>query len=96
MAATLYKYALKQGYYFVGAYLNDSFECHLAIGSTDEDIRKFQNSKYTLVFLMKFNKQVGQLVKQGKDVMFVGLPCSGSCGKKFILRRVICRLKNLY
>ena len=83
VAATLYRYALKQGYYFVGAYLNDSFECHLAIGSTEEDIRKFQNSKYTFSFPDEIYKQVGRLVKQGKDVLFVGLPCQVAAVKNY-------------
>lgn len=83
VAATLYRYALKKEFEFVGAYLNESFECHLVIGSTEEDIRKFQNSKYTFSFPDSIYKEVAHSVKQGKSVLFVGLPCQVAAVKKY-------------
>lgn len=83
VAATLYRYALKKGYEFVGAYLDSSFECHLALGSTEEDVRKFQNSKYTFSFPDAIYKEVVQSVKAGKSVLFAGLPCQVAAMKKY-------------
>lgn len=83
VAATLYRYVVQRGYEFIGAYLDDRFECHLTIGRTEEDIKRFQNSKYTYSFPDIIYRQVADRVIQGASVLFVGLPCQVAAIKKY-------------
>ena len=83
IAAAIYQYALQKKYKFVGAYLDKSFECHLSIGNTEEDIKKFQNSKYTYSFPDDIYKKVAELANQGQHIFFIGLPCQVAAVKKY-------------
>lgn len=83
IAAAIYQYAAKSGAAFVGAFLNDNFECHLRIGSTDKDIAEFKNSKYTYSFPDDIYKQVAETVKLGKTVFFIWLPCQVAAVRKY-------------
>lgn len=75
IATTLYTYSLENDISFVGAYLDDKFECRLKIGDSTEDIIEFQSSKYTHSYADDIYKQVGEQLKNGIQVLFVGLPC---------------------
>lgn len=83
IAASLYRYAMESGYKFIGASLDESFECHLTLGTGEEDICKFRNSKYTYSFPDRIYKQVAEEVKRGFGVLFIGLPCQVSAIKNY-------------
>lgn len=83
IAAAIYQYAVNYGALFVGAYLDEHFECHLRMGSTDSDIEDFKNSKYTYSFPGSIYKQVASEIKSGKTAFFIGLPCQVAAIRKY-------------
>ena len=83
IAATLYRNAVSKGYYFVGAQLDQNYECHLKIGKSNDEIEDFQNSKYTYSFADDVYKKVAETIKSGKKTLFIGLPCQVAAMKKY-------------
>lgn len=60
IATALYKWALKNNYFFIGVDLDENFEANYCLGKTSDDITRFQNSKYTFS-CMNFEQTWGVL-----------------------------------
>lgn len=84
IATSIYKYAANNGIYFVGAALDENFECRLQLCSKDEEVYRFQNSKYTYSFADLVYKQVDEKLSSGLSVVFIGLPCQIAGLRSFI------------
>ncbi len=75
IAAQMYKETLEKGWYIVGCEWNEDFEAVYKITSDIEDIAAFQNSKYVYSNPSDIYLKVRDIVKEGKSVLFIGLPC---------------------
>lgn len=75
IAAEIYRYALSQGWGIVGVLFNDSFEAVYKVTTNANDITSFQNSKYVYSCPRDVYMQVRMLCRNGKKVVFIGLPC---------------------
>lgn len=75
IATEIYRYALSQGWSIVGVLFNDSFEAVYKVTTDAKDIVSFQNSKYVYSNPCNVYAQVRKLCKDGKNVVFIGLPC---------------------
>lgn len=75
IAAQMYKETLEKGWYIVGCEWNEDFEAVYKITSDIEDIAAFQNSKYVYSNPSDIYLKVRDIVKKGKSVLFIGLPC---------------------
>lgn len=90
IAASIYQYAINQNALFTGAYMDDNFECHLAVGSSTSDIEKFRNSKYTYSYPDHIYQQTASEIKKGSTVFFIGLPCQTAALRKYFDTLQIC------
>lgn len=75
IASVLYLYAIKQGMYCAGVEIDNKFEVHYKLTDSSEDIERFRNSKYTFSFMDNIYYDIVCLLKEKKNVLFVGLPC---------------------
>lgn len=75
IAAQMYKETLEKGWYIVGCEWNEDFEAVYKITSDIDDIAAFQNSKYVYSNPSDIYLKVRDIVKKGKNVLFIGLPC---------------------
>lgn len=75
IATEIYRYALSKGWSTVGVIFNDSFEAVYKVTTDIKDIFFFKNSKYVYSNPFDVYTQVRKLCKNGKKVVFVGLPC---------------------
>ena len=83
IAAEMYKYALTNGYYAVGAAQNSDFSVTHKIARTLEETFPFKNSKY--VFSQAYDAFAGIkkiLQHDGNKVIFIGLPCQVAALRK--------------
>ena len=86
IAAEMYKYALANGYYAVGAAQNSDFSVTHKIARTLEETFPFKNSKY--VFSQAYDAFAGIkkiLQHDGNKVIFIGLPCQVAALRKLFL-----------
>lgn len=99
VAACLYENALASGYYIVGTYLDDNFHVRMKVTNRLEDIELFKGSKYVQADAGTVYKEILDLVKTDKTVLFIGTPCQcaamksaveGRFEKNLILVELIC------
>lgn len=83
VASAMYRYAISNGWPFTGAYYDaKEYRVKLDIGSNLSDIDKFRNSKYTHSDAGNIYKRCQKLIENGKNVIFVGLPCQIAAMRK--------------
>lgn len=82
VAIEIYKYCLQNGYKAVGASQNEDFSVTHKIARTEEELRPFKNSKYVFSDAYEVFPQIKQLLKDGKKVVFIGLPCQVAALRK--------------
>ncbi len=75
IATEIYKFLLKKNYSLVGTKWSNDFTVKLCIGNRHNDIIEFQNSKYTYSDPTFIYQDVLDEIKNGKKVLFIGLPC---------------------
>lgn len=84
IAIEMYKYAVSNGWFAVGAIQNKDFSVSHKITSSFEELVAFKNSKYVFSDAYAVFPEIRKAIKQGKKVIFIGLPCQ------------VAALRNLY
>lgn len=75
VAAALYEMAIKNGYYVVGAYLDDTLSVKMALTDSLEYAKGFKGSKYVQADCGKVYCDSMERLQKGDSVLFVGTPC---------------------
>ena len=75
VAAALYETAVKQCRVIVGTIQNESLTASLTIGDSLDDIERFRGSKYVQADTEGVYKKLADVLKQGKQALFIGTPC---------------------
>lgn len=84
VAQAVYRWCLKNDIPFAGVYFdNKELTAKYKLGSSEEDIHQFVNSKYTFSFMGNISEDVIDILKNGKPLVFIGLPCQVAAVKKY-------------
>lgn len=76
VAQAVYRWCLKNDIPFAGVYFdNKELTAKYKLGFSEEDIHQFVNSKYTFSFMGSISEDVIDILKNGKSLVFIGLPC---------------------
>lgn len=75
IAYELYKNAVDNGCYAVGASINEDFSVSLEIADCEKELEPFKNSKYVFSDGHSIYPEIGKLLKQQKKIIIAGLPC---------------------
>lgn len=86
IASALYRYAIKKGWFIVGASMNDDFSVSLNVTDDIESLSSFRNSKYVFSEPYSSFKCVSELLKQGHTIVVVGLPCQIAAYRKLFTK----------
>ena len=97
VAIEIYKYAISKDWKVVGASQNEDFSVTHKVVSTIEDLLPLKNSKYVFSDAYDALKLIKKLLKDGKQVVFIGLPCQVAAlrklfrnAEKLLLIEVVC------
>lgn len=82
IASELYLYLIKNGYKVAGAMWSDQ-RVIFKISENIEDVSKFRNSKYVFSSVGACYEEISKLLKEGKKIFFVGLPCQVAAVKNY-------------
>lgn len=74
VAAEFYKYAIENGWYTCGVTINRHKATYIEI-KTFEDIENVCNSKYVFSDTLDIYLRIQDILKHGRTVLFIGLPC---------------------
>ena len=80
----LAKNTLSCGGYVCGAVFDEEFHVRHMISNREEDVRKMMGSKYAQSDLTGVYKQVRELLRDGKQVLFTGCPCQVAGLRSFL------------
>lgn len=84
VAQAIYRWCLKNDIPFAGVYFdNKELTAKYKLGFSEEDIHQFVNSKYTFSFMGSISEDVIDILKNGKSLVFIGLPCQVAAVKKY-------------
>lgn len=84
VAQAVYRWCLKNDIPFAGVYFdNKELTAKYKLGFSEEDIHQFVNSKYTFSFMGSISEDVIDILKNGKSLVFIGLPCQVAAVKKY-------------
>ena len=76
VAQAVYRWCLKNDIPFAGVYFdNKELTAKYKLGFSEEDIHQFVNSKYTFSFMGNISEDIADILKNGKPLVFIGLPC---------------------
>lgn len=82
IAIEMYKYAVSNDWLAVGAVQNNDFSVsHQMVSSLDE-LAAFKNSKYVFSDAYAVFPEIKSVLKDGKKVLFIGLPCQVAALRK--------------
>lgn len=85
VAQAIYRWCLKKDILFSGVYFdNKELTAKYKMGLTEDDINQFTNSKYTFSFMGCICEDVVDTLKNGKQIVFIGLPCQVAAVKKYV------------
>lgn len=84
IASVLYRYAVDSHMKIAGVCMDENFEARYRLGESETDIIRFRNSKYTYSYMDDIYKKIASELKNGRDVLFIGLPCQAAALKKFV------------
>ena len=82
IAIEMYKQAVRNGYTAIGASQNDDFSVTHKAVSTLEELVSFKNSKYVFSDAYAVFPEIKRLLNEGKNVIFIGLPCQVAALRK--------------
>lgn len=82
IAIEMYKYALQFGWYAIGASLNADFSVTHKMVCDAEALCQFKNSKYVFSNAHHIIPKIGERLKNGDKVIFIGLPCQTAALRK--------------
>ncbi len=75
IAAELYKLAINQKLFVVGAISNSDFSVSQVIGKSESDIIKMKNSKYVFSTAYNLYGTLAAELQKNHDIIVIGLPC---------------------
>ena len=97
IAIEIYKHALRLGYVAVGASQNADLSVTHKIANSEDELRPFKNSKYVFSSVYDVFSAIKPLLKAGKNIVFIGLPCQVAAlrslfhdDKQLLLVEVVC------
>lgn len=82
IAAELYKQAWREGALCAGACQQPDFSVSFEISGTADALPRFKNSKYVFSDATDAFCQIRPLLKSGKEVLFIGLPCQVAAARR--------------
>lgn len=85
VAQCLYLSALSKGYAVVGVSLDSDLIARYHFINNKSSLSKFRNSKYVFSDTNIVYKKIDSELKQGKKILFIGLPCHVAGLKKYLL-----------
>ena len=95
VASAIYEYALSQGMLCAGVVLDTDQKARFLLTDQLDVLSRFRNSKYTYSDTDGVYKSICQALRQGKEVVFVGLPCQVA-GMRQYAEATKCDTKGLY
>lgn len=75
VAAAFYETAIAAGYTVVGTYLDNEFRAKMKCTSDISDCESFKGSKYIQAQCGTVYSDALKILKSGKNILFIGLPC---------------------
>ena len=75
IAAEVYKYAIKNGMYVVGADTDFDFSVKLRLTNKEEELRGFKNSKYVFSEPYEVYDEIKQIIKNNNKAILIGTSC---------------------
>lgn len=85
IATELYRFVLNTGGCVAGVSMDDDFNAEYHIVDNPSDFTQFQNSKYVYSDTLDVFKRIGSCLRQGKKVLFIGLPCQVAGLRQYLL-----------
>lgn len=85
IATAIYNYALDNGWYIVGASMDENFVVSLQVTNKNESLGQFQNSKYVFSNPYSSYREIEVLLKKGYTIVIVALPCQIAAYKKIFI-----------
>ena len=85
IATAIYKYALENGWYIVGALMNTDFLVSLKVTNDKQYLTQFRNSKYVFSEPYFSYKEIEELLRKGHTVVIIALPCQIAAYRKIYL-----------
>ncbi len=82
IASAIYKEVIDTDVVAIGASLNPDWSVTHKIATTQEELQPFKNSKYVFSSAYEVFPEVKKLLKEGKEVVMIGLPCQIAAMKK--------------
>ncbi len=95
IASAIYEYALSRGMLCAGVVLDPDQKARFVLTDQESDLHRFRNSKYTYSHTEGVYKSICQALRQGKEVVFVGLPCQVA-GMRQYAEATKCDTNGLY
>ncbi|MGM9637097.1 MAG: Coenzyme F420 hydrogenase/dehydrogenase, beta subunit C-terminal domain [Eubacteriales bacterium] len=86
IASSLYRYLMTEGYICYGVVWDDNFNLNYRSIRSEEDLKLFQNSKYTFSDISSVLSEIEGNLKKKEKVFIVGLPCQISGLKAYLCR----------
>lgn len=75
IATELYLDALAHNMFVAGVKLTSGFKCKFELTNESEQIGFFKNSKYTFSNIGEVYNKIIEIVQNGYNVLFIGMPC---------------------
>lgn len=67
-----------------GVYLDDDFYAKYKVVNRVEGLKQFKNSKYVFSYMNDTYQSILEVLKQNKEVLFIGLPCQNAALINFL------------
>lgn len=83
-ARLLYEQALKEGKVVFGCDFDEEYILRMRSASAFEEIEGFRNSKYTYCRMGQTYREIQELLKNDKSVLFIGSSCQVDALKRFL------------
>lgn len=82
IAAELYKEAWRRGSFCAGACQQPDFSVSFELSACADTLFRFKNSKYVFSEAWDVFRKMKPLLKEGKEVLFIGLPCQVAAARR--------------
>lgn len=82
VAAELYKEAWRRGVFCAGACQQPDFSVLFELSATADALPRFKNSKYVFSDAREVFRQMKPLLREGREVLFIGLPCQVAAARR--------------
>lgn len=75
VAAAFYELAIDKNWAIVGTIMDSNFKARIELSCDKQNIEQFKGSKYVQAYPVDALNQVKSVLKEGKNVLFIGTPC---------------------